>query len=94
MADRLADTRSKQGWLDAFGEWRAKRWNDRRAALIADIPSWVMLKELKQRGDLLQAEEADMGLSKGGTGKLRIGARPVDRYGLPLYRVKVEDDDA
>jgi hypothetical protein len=51
------------------------------------------LQELQQRGDLIQGTEDDLGLSKGGTGSLRIGAYPVDRYGLPLWRVKVEEDE-
>ncbi len=66
-------------------------WLRRLQRTLDNTPSWRLLQELKHRGDLLEAEEADSGMVKGGTGKLKIGARPVDRHGLPLWRIKVED---
>lgn len=80
-------------WLARWEEWRAHRWLDQRDRLVADIPSWRLLQELQLRGDLIEATEPDLGQSKGGTGKLRIGARPVDRHGLPLWRVRIEDEE-
>ena len=57
---------------------------DRR---LANVMSWRLIHELKARGDLLMGEDADIGQTKGKAPNMR----PVDRYGLPLWRIKVED---
>lgn len=88
MAIERQEQMSNRGWAEAYARWANNRL-DRR---LRDVPSWRLLQELKQRGDLVPAEDADLGQTKGGTGKLRIGAHPVDRHGLPLYRVVIEED--
>lgn len=77
---------------ERIGNGLARRWLRRLDRTLDNTPSWRLLQELKLRGDLLEAEEIDGGLTRGGTGKLKIGARPCDRYGLPLWRIKIEED--
>lgn len=83
-------------WAERYEEWKASKGNRRLDILIDNIPSWRLLQELKQRGALVMAgdEDEDTGRTKGGKGMLRLGARPVDRNGLPLYRVPAEYIDA
>ena len=97
MADQPiqhADT-VRQDWLAQWEEWRAKRWLDRRAKLIEDIPSWRLIQELQQRGVLVHAGDEDLGLSKTVSRK-PPKARPVDRDGFTLWRLVHNDgrDDA
>jgi hypothetical protein len=71
-------------WIVKWEEWRAKRWLDRRVALIEDIPDWRLVQELQDRGVLIAAENVDLCLSK--TVSRRV-VRPVDRDGRPLFRL-------
>lgn len=70
-----------------FDRWRLRRF-DRR---LADVATWRLMQEVRQRGTLRDAPISEAGMTKGENLRRPTEGIVVDSFGIPLLQQMGDD---